>query len=89
MNTHKLRQKIAETCPEIMEKSKELKTIEQMFPKHEGELSIEHNGHKSNYESVEDYIAWRKFDGDDFATSKTKSKCIEIDNIWVLQWYPI
>lgn len=62
--------------------------IESILPEHKGELTIEHNGHKSNYESVEQYIAWRKFDNEDFANGETRKKCIETDSIWVLQWYP-
>jgi len=62
--------------------------LETLFPEHKGEMFIEHNGHKSNYETVENYIEWRKFDDDDFATPESKKKCIENDSIWVLQWYP-
>ena len=57
------------------------------FPKHYT-LSIEHNPHKSFYETVKRYI-------DDYEhlkeaiTDEDLAICIERDELWSLQWYPI
>lgn len=79
---NEINQALAEQRSEI------LNYLESILPEHKGELSIEHNGHKSNYETVENYIEWRKFDDEDFANSNSRKKCIETDSIWVLQYYP-
>jgi len=57
------------------------------LPEHKGELSITHNGHKSSYESIEDYLAWMKVDDEDI-NPEDRKKCIETDEIWECQWYP-
>ena len=59
------------------------------FPHHMS-LSIEHNQHKNYYEKLEDYL---KNDGglprSKHLTSEEYKKCIETDELWEIQFYPI
>lgn len=52
-------------------------------------LSIEHQPHKSNYESIESYEQWRgSRAADDWASPEQREKAIATDNLWTVQWYP-
>ena len=58
------------------------------FPKHVAALHIDHNDHKTSYESVTDYIEFLKLSASDFLSHEDMQKCISSDNIWKIQWYP-
>jgi len=58
------------------------------FPKHDCELSITHNSHKSNYETVQDLILEAKITPDDFVSEQEMNLCIEHNELWEIQWYP-
>lgn len=58
------------------------------LPKHNCELSITHNPHKSNYETVKDLIDFRNLTIDDFVSEKEMNLCIENNELWEIQWYP-
>lgn len=60
------------------------------FPKHACSLSLEHNGHKGYYETVEDYIKGiEDHDLDiDWSSETARARCIETNEVWELQWYP-
>ena len=53
------------------------------FPRHAVCLSLEHNEHKSFYETVEQY-----YDPEDFISDEEWKKCVETNEVWVLRWYP-
>lgn len=61
---------------------------EEDLPKHKGELSITHNGHKSNYETIQDYTDLLNADDEDWATPTSKEIAIKNDELWEMQWYP-
>jgi hypothetical protein len=56
------------------------------FPPHHL-LYITHNGHRSNYESINDYL------NEDYIKNNISyeeaQKCLESDSIWEIQLYPI
>lgn len=50
-------------------------------------LSIEHNPHKSFYQTVEEYI----YNFDRFKSCITEEDfviCVDRDELWYIQWYP-
>ena len=49
-------------------------------------FTLEHNPHKAVYQSVEDFINGNPFYSD--LDVGNKKKCIEADEIWILQYYP-
>lgn len=53
------------------------------FPRHLS-LHITHNGHKDYYEGIEDYLRER----DDWISEEQKTKAIELNELWEVQWYP-
>ncbi len=56
------------------------------LPKHHT-LSIEHNPHKSGYETVQKYIEnWDHLK--DSISKEDLAICIEKDELWHFQWYP-
>lgn len=57
------------------------------FPKHVS-LSIQHNPHKDSYESVLEYLESNDLFMEDLA-EEDLVKCIERDELWSIQWYPI
>jgi len=63
-----------------------------MFPKHKGELILTHNAHKSNYETVGQYIDNHVRMGnditDDFASPEELVRAVESNELWHAQWYP-
>lgn len=56
------------------------------LPKHAAGLTLQHNDHKSVYDSVEQWI--EKNTLFDFISEGEKQKAIATDSIWTLQWYP-
>lgn len=59
------------------------------FPPHKASLHLEHNDHKSNYETVEEW-ALRNDDSHyaDWVSDEQRAKAIATDELWTLQWYP-
>ncbi len=56
------------------------------FPKHHT-LSIEHNPHKSSYESIRQYLdTYEHLQG--AISAEDLIICIERDELWHFQWYP-
>lgn len=56
------------------------------LPKHIA-LSLEHNDHRTAYETVEQYYCgddWIR----DWISDAEMQKAIELDEVWVLHWYP-
>ena len=64
----------------------ELNALLAAFPAHKAGMSIEHNQHKNYYESAQQWI--ENTDYCDWESEDAKRKAIELDEIWVLQWYP-
>lgn len=60
-----------------------------MFPKHIS-LTIEHNAHKVNYQSVEQYLLYLKNlnSEPDFPSEASKQEAINQNEIWEMIWYP-
>lgn len=77
--------KLIDLIEKALNQAREGKILE--LPEHEGELSITHNGHKSNYETVENYLEWLKADDEDISPEERK-KAIETKELWECQWYP-
>jgi hypothetical protein len=59
------------------------------FPEHKCGLYLQHNEHKDNYQSAEDWIEesdhYKNYEWKD---DESKRRAIEADEIWTLQWYP-
>jgi hypothetical protein len=74
-----------------------MKDLSDLFPEHKCSLSLEHNQHKSYYETIE---RWeeniKSCSGHDKSDSVTfgwvsveqRDKAIKEDSVWCLQWYP-
>ncbi len=59
------------------------------LPSHKGELSLTHNGHKSNYETIEEFTCGDGYPGARaWVSDEQRDKAIAEDSIWVLHWYP-
>jgi hypothetical protein len=58
------------------------------FPKHKCGLHLTHNEHKDYYENINEYLKDDLYDEDYFISTEDKQKCIDTDEIWILQWYP-
>lgn len=59
------------------------------LPKHEGELILSHNEHKSNYQTVKQEIEEDLVQVNDrWISEEEKQKAIETNELWCLQWYP-
>lgn len=57
------------------------------FPKHTASMHITHNDHKSNYQSLDEYLT----DNSELFTlesEEARARAVATDEIWVLQWYP-
>lgn len=60
------------------------------FPTHAASMSLEHNHHKSGYQTVEEYLkSPANEDLFDWESPEHKQRAIDTNEIWVLQWYPI
>lgn len=59
----------------------------ELFPKNLS-LSLEHNEHKNYYDDIGDFINSLKYNDEDFVSLEEKQRCIDTDEIWVLQYYP-
>lgn len=62
-----------------------------ILPKHIN-LEIEHNPHKTDYETAEQYIK-KMFSCDcwdikDFISEEDKAECVKNNDFWTLHWYP-
>lgn len=55
------------------------------FPEHD-HLFITHNGHKGNYESMEEYLI--EMDRYKDMSKEEYEKCISTNQIWEIQLYP-
>jgi len=65
-----------------------LKNIEGIFlPEYKVSMSIEHNEHKSYYETVESYLGNMSCEPD-FVSPEEKQKAIDSNELWTLRWYP-
>lgn len=64
----------------------EKRELNQLLPAHDAGLSLEHNQHRSVYDTAEQWIA--ENDWCDWESDEAKREAIEIDSIWTLQWYP-
>lgn len=64
-----------------------MENIEKLLPKHKASLHITHNQHKSYYETIEEYLSSRDISDEEWATPTSKSRAIEGDTLWELQWY--
>lgn len=61
----------------------------EMLPKHKAGLFLEHNDHKTVYQSAADRIEEMDiFDIYEWVSPEQKQKAIDTDSIWTLQWYP-
>lgn len=58
--------------------------MELKWPSHKGELSLTHNAHRVNHETVAEYIE----ESDLGLSADEVQECIALDSIWELQWYP-
>jgi hypothetical protein len=56
------------------------------FPDPKAGMIIEHNGHKCNYEPIDEYIIeGRRFD---WKNDEQRDRAIATDEVWVVEWYP-
>jgi hypothetical protein len=54
------------------------------WPPHKADLIVTHNGHKSNYESVAEYLTFLGVD----LSKEELAECERNDSVWHIQWYP-
>jgi len=58
------------------------------LPPHKAELSITHNAHKTNYETVADTLAWRKASAVYCGAQEEMDELKAGDEMWEVHWYP-
>jgi hypothetical protein len=60
------------------------------LPKHDGGLILQHNDHRTIYQSAEEWIEdnSKRDISIIWVSEKEKQLAIENDSIWLLQWYP-
>lgn len=62
------------------------------LPPHACELTITHNPHRTDYATVEKYLALCEERGHGYDESELapedRARAIETDELWVVQWYP-
>lgn len=60
------------------------------WPRHEGELSLTHNAHKSNYATVAAAVVAgdHGYTDDCWISNGQRAEAIETNECWTLQWYP-
>lgn len=59
--------------------------FEADLPKHECELILMHNPHKSDYATIEEYI---ENSGCPWVSEEQRLKAIATQSVWALHWYP-
>lgn len=67
-----------------------LGTVEAMLPPHKGSLSIEHNEHTTNYQTVAEYLSdtqWAPSE-DEWVTPTSKERAIATNSLWTMRVYP-
>ena len=63
--------------------------VSMKFPKHDASLHLQHNDHKSSYETVGEYLEQGHLtDFYEFKNDEQKKRAIETNELWTLQWYP-
>lgn len=58
-----------------------------LFPRHLT-LSLSHNEHQANYETVAEYCHHRQIDSAQWVSEAERLKAIETNELWEPQWYP-
>lgn len=57
------------------------------WPKHDAEMIITHNAHKSDYQTVQEWLGG--YGGEGFWISQDEmARAIETDSVWEIHWYP-
>lgn len=63
-----------------------------LLPPHKCSLSLEHNPHRASHQSVANWettlLEIGSWTLDDWVSPEQRSKAIETDAFWELQWYP-
>lgn len=59
-----------------------------IWPKHDAEMIVSHNEHKSNYETIEEWELSRNLRPDDWASPQQRLQAIQSNSLWTIQWYP-
>lgn len=59
------------------------------WPIHKGSLSIEHNNHLTNYQTIRQLLRDQGdyYDASDFPAGEM-DRCIETGSLWTIHWYP-
>jgi hypothetical protein len=62
------------------------------LPDHEAAFYLQHNEHKSYYETAEQWITEQESFGEgphfDWVSDDERQKAIDEDSVWIMQWYP-
>lgn len=58
-----------------------------IFPKHDCSLTLEHNGYKDYYYTIEQAVSEEDEVGGGWIQGE-REKALKIGEIWSLQWYP-
>jgi len=63
-----------------------------LFPAHQGTLSLVHNDHKNEEQTVSEWLESMDSDGQsdfyEWVSDEQKQKAIASDTMWTLQWSP-
>jgi hypothetical protein len=70
--------------------------FQNLLPKHECSLSIEHNPNRDEYQTVEEWVTERhKREGDRtgicyfiWESPEHRQRAIDTNELWVMRWYP-
>ncbi len=64
-----------------------IQTLQSRSDKKYGTLEMEYNPHKLNYESVLKYFE-RFPDQKELGREEERQRCIDLESLWILSWYP-
>lgn len=58
------------------------------WPRHDASLTLQHNDHKSFYQTVQQVIDTDSFRFINWVSEEQRQKAIDTNDAWTLQWYP-
>ncbi len=71
------------------------KEMEQLFPRHAAGLTLEHNEHKNNYETMQRWEDGMRcghegesYEETGWVSEEQRAKAFATDSVWLLHWYP-
>lgn len=63
--------------------------MQMNFPKHKAGLTLTHNEHLGNYQTVEEFLSIGNYcEGLEWKNKEQREMAIKYNELWTLNWYP-